>query len=88
MIMGIDIDIQDIEVTFITCIHKSWFFEKIPKLIASIYIPIVFCNSLNIYTITIPVRKLGPKGSDHPFIWDMSLHTIQNSELRFSKLSK
>lgn len=40
--MDLDIDIQDTEVTFITGIHKSWFFEKILKLIASIYILIVF----------------------------------------------
>lgn len=58
--MGIDIDIQDIEVIFITGIDKSCFFEKILKLIASIYILNVFCNSLKIYTVIILVRKLGP----------------------------
>lgn len=59
MNMGIDIDSQDKEITFITGIHKSWVFLKIPKLTARIYILIVFCNSLKIYTTTILVRKLG-----------------------------
>lgn len=31
--MGIDIDFQDIEVTFLTCIHKSWGFFKYPNLL-------------------------------------------------------
>lgn len=56
--MGIAIDIEDREATFITCIHKSWFFEKIPKLIATIYILIVFCSSLKIYTDYYPCQEI------------------------------
>lgn len=31
--MGIDIDIQDIEITLTTGIHKSWFLKKYPNLL-------------------------------------------------------
>lgn len=56
--MGLDRDIEDIEATSITCIHKSWFFEKIPQVIPSIYILIVFRSSLKIYRDYYPCQEI------------------------------